>query len=469
MKEGEFPPLTKGRIGEGFRHNELEGSVQGMLRMLLLLGVVLIGACAFHSGADIAGKWEGKLDLSSVVPPGAAKPQLTLVLHVRRAGDGALSGTLDSPDQGGFGIPADVVTLKGNALHMEIHSLQVTYDAKLDADGKHISGTFQQRGLSVPLSLARAEEKPAAPLDPLVLKVGREVAQACARGDAHAAAARFDAVMLQAVPEARLKQLLDQIRASAAIGSRAEETVQGRTYEAVHTWGDRQIRITATVDETGTVGGLLLRPVVDPHHLPPDPKAGYVPHATLRLPFDGTWWVFWGGDTLEQNYHVIARDQRHAYDIVMRQGDSTIRGDGKKNEDYYDWGKPVLAPAAGLVTEAVDGVEDNVPGKMNPEQLYGNHVVIDLGQGEFAVICHFQNGSLKVKPGDHVRAGQPLGLCGNSGNSSEPHVHIHLQDRKELGGAAIGLPMPFSHYVADGKPVARGVPVRGQYVRNAAH
>ena len=81
--------------------------------------------------------------------------------------------------------------------------------------------------------------------------------------------AEVNATMLAAVPEPKLKQILDQLRSQGAIGDLVEESVIGRSYAAVHKWGDREIRITVTVDESGSVSGLLLSPVIDPHHLPP--------------------------------------------------------------------------------------------------------------------------------------------------------------------------------------------------------
>jgi murein DD-endopeptidase MepM/ murein hydrolase activator NlpD len=102
------------------------------------------------------------------------------------------------------------------------------------------------------------------------------------------------------------------------------------------------------------------------------------------------------------------------------------------------------------------------PGAGNPA---GNHVVLDHGNGEFSLLAHLQKGSLRVKAGDTVKAGQPLGLCGNSGNTSEPHLHIHLQTGPEFPGATEGLPMAFTDFLADGKPVARGELVKGMRVR----
>ncbi|MGC8669065.1 MAG: peptidoglycan DD-metalloendopeptidase family protein [Chthonomonadales bacterium] len=300
------------------------------------------------------------------------------------------------------------------------------------------------------------------------LEMGRRIDGFCVNGDGPGLYRLFNQQMRQAVPEERITQILKDILAYASIGPRIRDEVSRYqdfdVYVSLHSWGDRQLQIQASFDEEGRIAGLFLRPA---GALPPDPKAGYRTKSRLQLPFRGSWYVFWGGDTIQQNYHVNARDQRHAYDFLIVKQGSTHRGDGKRNSDYYAWGQPVLAPAPGTVILSVDGVPDNTPGVMNPQQLYGNHVVLDLGNSEYAVLCHFRNGSIRVHAGQRVRMGQVLGLCGNSGNSSEPHIHFHLQDRAKLGAGAIGLPALFVRYVASGRKVQQGTPVRGQVVANA--
>jgi murein DD-endopeptidase MepM/ murein hydrolase activator NlpD len=297
----------------------------------------------------------------------------------------------------------------------------------------------------------------------------RAIADLCAAGNAKAVYAHFDAAMAKAISTAQLQQAFDGLRATAPFGKRLSETEKKQgsvpVYEAVYAWGDGQIAIDVVMDPSGKVSGLFLKPVKTPS-LGADPKAGYKLKATLRLPFNEEWFIFWGGDTKEQNYHVAYRDQRHASDIVIHRSGVSHKGAGSTNEDYYAFGQPVLAPADAIIVESLDGIPDNKPGVMNTKQIYGNHVVLDLGNSEYAVICHFKKGSLRVKPGDHIKSGQVIALCGNSGNSSEPHIHFHLQDGKTLG-IATGLPAPFSNYLVDGKKVSLGVPVRGQIVRNA--
>ena len=96
------------------------------------------------------------------------------------------------------------------------------------------------------------------------------------------------------------------------------------------------------------------------------------------------------------------------------------------------YGKPVHAVADARVAVAVDGLPNSPPGKLPPglkiEEADGNHVILDLGDGRFAVYAHLQPHSVRVKPGAQVRRGDVLGLVGTSGNSSEPHLHFQVSD-----------------------------------------
>jgi murein DD-endopeptidase MepM/ murein hydrolase activator NlpD len=194
------------------------------------------------------------------------------------------------------------------------------------------------------------------------------------------------------------------------------------------------------------------------------PHLSYRTKSNLRLPFDGEWYVFWGGRSVAQNYHAEHADQRFAYDLEVVRNGSSHRGDGKANADYYCYGLPILAPGDGVIAGVLDGVPDNVPGAMNPKQVAGNYVSIDHGNGEFSMLCHLQPGSLAVSVGQRVKAGQKLGLTGNSGNTSEPHLHYHLQTTATFH-KGLGLPPQFQNYRANGERVARGEPIQGQFIR----
>jgi murein DD-endopeptidase MepM/ murein hydrolase activator NlpD len=93
---------------------------------------------------------------------------------------------------------------------------------------------------------------------------------------------------------------------------------------------------------------------------------------------------------------------------------------------------------------------------LGPGRILGNHVVLDLGDGVYAALAHLRRGSVRVRPGDRVAAGQQLAECGNSGNSSEPHLHFQLMDHPSVLLAA-GLPLRFARYQVAGADQS-GVP-----------
>jgi murein DD-endopeptidase MepM/ murein hydrolase activator NlpD len=153
----------------------------------------------------------------------------------------------------------------------------------------------------------------------------------------------------------------------------------------------------------------------------------------LALPFRGQWTVHWGGDTLELNHHLKAPSQRRAADlVVVGSTGKTYRGEGKSNSDYYAYGLDILAVADGEVVTVVDGIAENLPGELNSYFVPGNVVVVKHGDRLYSVYAHLQPGKARVKAGTLVKKGTVLGSCGNSGNSSEPHLHFQLQDAPQL-------------------------------------
>ncbi len=177
------------------------------------------------------------------------------------------------------------------------------------------------------------------------------------------------------------------------------------------------------LDERGKIDGIWFIPPA------PDIPVPERNRTRLTLPFKGRWKVIWGGDTREQNQHHEVRDQRFAFDLVgIGEDGKTRKEKGADNEDFYAFGREISAPAEGIVTDVIEGVRDNRPGSMNPGSAVGNAVFIEHRPDEISVLAHFKLGSIRVKPGQRVARGETLGLCGNSGNSSEPHIHYHLQN-----------------------------------------
>lgn len=194
--------------------------------------------------------------------------------------------------------------------------------------------------------------------------------------------------------------------------------------------------------------------------------AAYQTKTRLRLPFEGEWYVYWGGRSLARNKHAVASDQRFAYDFLIVKGRHSFAGTGERNEDYFCFGLPVVSPAPGVVARAIDGLPDNVPGEMNVEHPIGNHIILDHGNGEFSFLAHLKGGSLQVHAQERVASGAVVGHCGNSGNSSEPHLHFHLQNTG-LPFRGEALPAFFCHYLWKGKIIARGEPIAGQTISPA--
>lgn len=179
------------------------------------------------------------------------------------------------------------------------------------------------------------------------------------------------------------------------------------------------------------------------------------PAATVRLPSNERLRVAWGGDRVATNYHAAFPDQRWAYDLLV---EPAMHGSDRL-EDYGCFGTPVVAPISARVLHARDGAPDEIPGKasLNRENPVGNTVMLELETGTYLVIAHLKQGSVGVREGDRVAEGQKIGECGNSGNTSEPHIHIHHQrqdPRKRRINLAEGLPLYFRDH--DGDPMPEG-------------
>lgn len=301
-----------------------------------------------------------------------------------------------------------------------------------------------------------------------ILKDGRALDPFLRSGDAHSIFRKFSPQMAQAIPESSVQQILQETLSQGPIGDRLGESVRTDSYgdgiyEAEYSWDGAIEYLEADFDGNEQIAGLLIKGL---GALQTDPNRAYQTKGTYHLPFSGTWWIFWGGNTDIQNAHVVAPDQRHAYDIVIAKNGSDFHGTPDNNSNYYDFGQRILSPCDATVVEAVDGIAENIPGTMNANQPFGNHVVLDCGGGEYLVMAHFKDHSLKVRKGDKVSDGQLIALCGNTGNSSEPHLHIHLQNGPVLS-SALGLPLAFSSYIADGNSVSKGELLQAQYVRTA--
>lgn len=155
-------------------------------------------------------------------------------------------------------------------------------------------------------------------------------------------------------------------------------------------------------------------------------------NTTFIFPFRGKWFTFWGGNNVLLNYHYAYNYKRYAYDFAIVKEGKTFHGNPRKNTSYFAFGQEILAPAAGKVVRVENSIPDNEPvGKMNKAKRAGNFVVIDHGSGEYSFLAHLQMNSVRVQVGDVVQQGDVIGLCGNSGNSTQAHLHFQVSTSPE--------------------------------------
>lgn len=177
------------------------------------------------------------------------------------------------------------------------------------------------------------------------------------------------------------------------------------------------------------------------------------PAVYIRLPINQPALVGWGGDRLQTNYHAIAPNERWAYDLLVQ----PAAVNSPNLEDYGIYGVEIVAPASGIVVSARDGEADLIPGKDNYESMTGNHIAIRLDEtGTYIMIAHLKEGSVLVKEGQHVDEGTIIAAAGNSGNSSEPHIHIHHQRQNPSNTSVFlseGLPLFFRDIEGSSMPM----------------
>ena len=177
-------------------------------------------------------------------------------------------------------------------------------------------------------------------------------------------------------------------------------------------------------------------------------KENYTCKANYILPFTGKWTVFNGGADKNLSHSWGIFPQRYAYDfIIMDDEGKSFSGDNKALQSYYCYGKDIIAPADGVVVKAAgrhpDSRVNGAKAFCDTWDMRGNFIVIKHAPREYSLIAHLAPGSVTVKAGDTVKQGQIIAKCGNSGNTSEPHIHFQLQTGKSFFTSA-GLPIAFS-------------------------
>jgi murein DD-endopeptidase len=454
----------------------------------LVLSAMVPALAAAQAGKPddaIAGTWKGEL--------GAGAAKLHIVLTITKAADGTLAGQLNSVDQGAR-IPMQNITLKGDAIRFEAKDVGGVYEGTLNAARTEFTGTWTQSGApGQPITFTRSTEDSAAK---------DNAAQKPVEGPKEKPISTFVDVVVPIAPTAfkadgkwhvvyelhlnnmdrwdykitKVEALSGDATGRSLVsysgadlegamarpgqpGASEKSKLAGGTMAVVYMWAtvDSESAVPATIRQR-----LSVKIGTYPEELTVETAAIPVAREPVAIssPLRGNHWLAGNGPSITSGHRraLIPIDghaaiaQRFAIDWVrIRDEGKTFQGDEKDNKNYYAYGSDALAVADGIVTEVKDGIPENIPGRdsravpITLETVGGNHVILDIGGGHFAFYAHLQPGSLRVKVGDKLRRGQVVGLVGNSGNSTEPHLHFHIENGSSPLGAE-GLPYSLASF-----------------------
>lgn len=206
------------------------------------------------------------------------------------------------------------------------------------------------------------------------------------------------------------------------------------------------------------------KPMAESTLLSPPLKLSAKSAILISPPFKGDGWVNANGCCLEVGPHrfvlnamngTLDPSEGFAIDwIKVNQEGKAFRTDGKKSEDWLCYGVDVLAVAPGTVVQTMRDLPNETPGvaptSLKVSEIAGNHVLLDIGNGRYAMYAHLAPHSVTVHVGDRVNVGDKLGILGNSGNTTGPHLHFQISDRPSTLDVT-SLPFVFKSMTLEGR------------------
>src|ERR1700693_1455317 len=433
----------------------------------------------------LEGTWEGILG-----------GRLHLIVTIAKASSGELTGQLNSVDQNAM-LPIEKASQDGSQVRFEVSRVGGAYQGTMTKDGSEISGAWTQTGVpEQPLSLKRTAAAKASPASETItsehtpkpqtlpLDIVIPIAPTAFKADGkwHVVYELHVSNLGKWVCELTRVDILDAGGGQKPLASLPGAELDGMVvhpggeeaqkskigpaqFAVVHIWAtfDNLEAVPASVRQrvTAKIGDYPEGFSIDTPATPVDRK----PVVVIGAPLTGDEWVAANGPSNTSGHRralipVNGRayiSQRYAIDWVELYPDGkTYQGDPADNKNYRAYGHEIHAVADGIVTETKDGLPQNTPGAKSMaipitlETIGGNHVIIDMGNGLYAFYAHMQPGSLRVKVGEKVKTGQVLGLLGNTGNSSEPHLHFDICNASSML-ACEGLPYAFASLEVTGK------------------
>jgi murein DD-endopeptidase MepM/ murein hydrolase activator NlpD len=421
-----------------------------MWRTFLLLIVSAAVCAAQPSTLDNTG-WIGTL--------GAGERAIGVVCFFEKGGGKIISMALATENK------LDSITLTGNRLRFGVGFLKASFEGILNQDGTEISGTWVQPDLREPVLLRKTDRRSASPpgiqgIEAFVPKPP-SVVRGGGRDRLHYEIHITNWVDDFAVTLLRVEILLgDEAVALEGEGLNKTTIAAGtklapgvRSVVLIQLIGDRfptSLRHRITYQVAGEA---------KPRTVECAPTPVLTVAVRIAPPVAGSGWTALNGpdSSLHHRGAVIAWkgratiSQRLAFDFGRTAGGETASG------------RPVLAVADATVVSVIDGLPDNVTSAVIPavplkvEDMFGNRVTLDLGNGGYATYGHLHAG-LKVKAGDQVRMGQVLGNIGNSGHSSGPHLHFQITDGPDPIDSE-GIPFVFTSFMHEGTKYVDEMPL----------
>ena len=465
---------------------------------MAVLGFLLLAGGSMGQAAIAANEVEG-------VWAGVLGGKLHLVLTITKSGSGELGGTMNSVGQHAVNALSNV-TFHGDALRFEVPGVGGVYEGKLKKNGRDISGSWTQTGVPAQaLDFARRTEsgatsegasertaeqavpkpghtpKPLLPGFNAVIPIAPTAFKADGKWhvvyELHISSMdkwEYAFTRIEVVSADDPQKTLATFSGADLDGMfihpglpNAEKVskLAAGEFGVVFLW----VTFDKLEDVPATIAERISVKIGDyPEALSvvtPPTRVEKIPVVVISSPLVGEDWVAGNGPSntsvhrrslIPINGHAYIA-QRFAIDWVQAYPDGKMyKGDPSDNKNYRAYGAEIHAVADGVVTQVGDGIPQNTPGAkslavpITLETVGGNHVIMEIGNGLFAFYAHMQPGSLRVKVGDKVRRGQVLGLLGNTGNSSEPHLHFQIcSANSELGSE--GSPYAFASFEVQGK------------------
>jgi murein DD-endopeptidase len=471
---------------------------------IVLLLVAVLGSL-FSSGGSLGQTADSANGIEGVWA-GVLAGQLHLEVTITKSSSGELGGTMNSVDQHAV-LTLSNVTFHGDAVRFEVPRVGGVYEGKLKKNGRDISGSWTQSG--VPAQALDFTRRPESGETPNGTSQGT-AAQAAAPKPEHTSKPLlpgFDTVIPIAptafkadgkwhlVYELHISNMdkweyaFTRIEVVSADGAQKTlATFSGAALDGMFSHPGVPAAEKVSKLAPGEFGAVFLWVTFDKLEDIPaaiaeriSVKIGDYPEAlsvvtpptivnknpvvVISAPLAGEDWAAANGPSntsqhrralIPINGHAYI-SQRFAIDWVQMYPDGkTYKGDPADNKNYRAYGTEIHAVADGVVTQVGDGIPQNTPGAkslavpITLETIGGNHVIMEIGNGLFAFYAHMQPGSVRVRVGDRVTRGKVLGLLGNTGNSSEPHLHFQICNaNSELGSE--GLPYAFASFEVQGK------------------